>query len=119
MSYIVKVDEEGVALLRGLASQLEINTANMVALVQETLNQISEFEDLGPHKSSIVSVMTSIMEQLKQALVPIHIIEEKIMRKADAYMEIIEDDVFSGWNCDSGDDSDGEKPDTKVLRPTR
>lgn len=95
-SFVVKVDEEGVELLRNMADGIEDRRDEIMSVTVNFLDEIEQYSDLGPHRASLIEIVTDIQEQVKGATSPVAIIADKFRKKADEYQEIIDDDVFSG-----------------------
>ena len=92
----LKADEEGVAILNATAGGIEEGAEDIVSQTEALLDSVDQYPALGPHKSSIINIVTVIQGETKGAASPARVVAEKLRAKAVEYQEWIDDDRFGG-----------------------
>lgn len=92
----LKADEEGVAILNATADGVEEGADEIVSQTDSFQDSVSQYPALGPHKNSIVNIVSAIQEETKGAAAPARVVAEKLREKATEYQEWIDDDLFGG-----------------------
>ncbi len=91
------VNEEGVQAMKKMSDEIRnaIETMNtLVSSVKQTAD--GNQNTLGPHKASLDDALADIKESLKKASEPAEGVAEKLDEVAEAYTEVIGNDVFKG-----------------------
>lgn len=92
--FMIKVDEDGVTLLRGLADGVDDGADEIVSITENLLDDVQQYSALGPHKKSIETIVEMIQEETKNATSPTKVVAEKLRSKADDYQDWIDNDIF-------------------------
>lgn len=94
VGFKLKADEDGVQIMKGMADSIEEGADSIVEQTDALLDDLEQYPALGPHKRSIVSVVTRIQEETKGSTAPARVVAEKLRSKAKEYQEWIDDDLF-------------------------
>lgn len=94
--FILKPDEHGVQTMNTMADNIEEGADNIVEQTDALLDDVEQYSALGPHKQSIINIVTRIQEETKGTTAPTRVVAEKLRNKAKEYQEWIDDDLFGG-----------------------
>lgn len=92
----LKADEQGVRQLNASADFIEEGADNINEQTDALLDAVEQYSALGPHKQSIVSIVTRIQEETKGTSASARVVANKLRGKAAEYQEWIDDDLFGG-----------------------
>lgn len=90
------VNSEGVEALKKMAQAITDSIESIQGLITKVQNAAEENGDsLGPHRESLNGAIETIQDNIKQAADPAASISEKLNSVAEAYEEVIGNDLFS------------------------
>lgn len=92
----LKADEEGIQIMNSMADSIEEGADNINEQTDAFLDDVQQFPALGPHKQSIVNIVSRIQEETKSTTAPARVVAEKFRKKAKEYRDWIDDDLFGG-----------------------
>lgn len=90
----LKADEDGVRTMNAFADSIENGAQNINDLTNSFLEEIQEYPALGPHKQSIVNIITRIQEETNNTTDSARVVAEKFRKKAKEYRDWIDNDLF-------------------------
>ena len=99
---MIAVNEQGVAALKRMASNVETGVNGIIAECDSIVNNLDGMNEIGVHRKSILNVVKSILESIQTVTAPASIVAEKLNAKAQEYQAFIDGDQFS-FNTGSGD----------------
>lgn len=89
----IKVSEEGVQALKGLAAKI-VECSEEIKQAANALHSAADSSGLGPHQESINSVIQDVMQANVSAADPVADIAEKLNQRAEKYQAVIDHNRF-------------------------